>query len=300
MPEQDKLAELEASGAVLDRHNFEVWNKHLAYKMENLRAANMDTISGGNVLDFGCGPGSYGILLGLKNNVVGVDIAMQAVRQARDRAKQFRSNFNPICGDGESLCLRPNSLDLCLSGWAIHHLPSVKQITREFYELLKPNGLLLIVEPNEDSFGMRFARFFEDFMRGIVIKSGLDTPNRTTHTNQEYQEALKTSGFHVLSVFTHYNGETSEIPRDVGFAKGMALRTMVYARHISLWFSTHVLRDGAEIFFIARKPSDSPLDSGNIWLTSPPNASQQILNLPNKWFIKGHGATQRGLKSTVD
>jgi SAM-dependent methyltransferase len=253
MSEQDKFAEIEASGAVLSRYGFEVWNKHLAYKKENLRAAGLDAISDANILDFGCGPGTFGIILGQKNNVVGVDIARRAVEQARDRAKQFHSNFNPICGDGERLCLRSNSLDVCLSGWAIHHLPDVERVAREFYELLKPNGLVLIIEPNEDSFGMRFARFFEDKMRRVVVKSGLDTPNRATHTNQEYADALTASGFRIVTVFTHYNGEKSEIPRDTSFVKGVALRTMIYARHLVLWLSTHALGEGPEIFFIARK-----------------------------------------------
>lgn len=251
--EQDKLAEMQASGDVLNRYDSELWGKHFSYKVENLRAAKLDTLSGAFVLDFGCGPGTFGVILGQKNNVIGIDIARQAVEQTRDRAKKFHSSMDVVCGDGEELCLRGGSFDVCFSGWAIHHLPHVENVARSFYELLKPGGTCVIIEPNENAFGMRAARFFEDRIRGLILKSGLDTPNRTTHTKQEYIDALKAAGFKIEAVFTHYNGEKSEIPKDIGHLKGMALRTMIYVRHLLLWFSARVMRDGADIFFIARK-----------------------------------------------
>jgi len=253
MSEQDKPAEIQASGTVLSRFDFEVWDRHLACKEDNLRAAKLDTISGASILDFGCGPGTYGILLGKRNYVVGVDIAKQAVEQARNRAKLFHSNFDAILADGERLGFRIDSMDVCFSGWAIHHLPNVEYIIKQFHEYLKPNGLAVIVEPNEDSLGLRIARFFEDRLNGLILKYELDTPNRTTHKKLEYLDALGASGFEIVTVFTHYNGDKSEVPNDVHGISAIALRLVIEIRHMILLFSTHVLRDGAEVFIIARK-----------------------------------------------
>ena len=252
---QDKRAEVRASGEVLKRYDQNIWNKHLRFKVDNLKAAKLDILKNATILDFGCGPGTFGVILGKQNNAIGIDIARLAVEQARDRAKAFGSNFDVVEGDGEKICFRQSSFDVCFSGWAIHHLPSVKEVVSELQSLLKPNGLLVVIEPNEDSFGLRLSRFIEDRFRGMVLKSGLDTPNRTTHTNREYLEAIESCGFQDISTFTHYNKEKAELPNDLSKSKRFALKSMIEIRHVLLLFSAKVLGQGSEVFFIARKPS---------------------------------------------
>jgi 2-polyprenyl-3-methyl-5-hydroxy-6-metoxy-1,4-benzoquinol methylase/glycosyltransferase involved in cell wall biosynthesis len=249
---QNKRAEQAASGDTLMRLDEGIWQSHDRYKEDDLRAANLLGEKGKMILDFGCGPGTLGAVLARKNTVFGFDIAAQAVRVAVRRARSERLDFSGAIMDGEFQGFAPAKFDIALSAWALHHFPDLKVPLGQLSKCLKPGGRLVVIEPNETALSQRVSRVVENRLRLLVLSSGLDTPNRTTHTRDEYTDALRDAGFKVVQVFSHYNGERPEIPNDISGGRRVALELLISIRRIVFtigsWFGS-----GAEIFIIANR-----------------------------------------------
>jgi SAM-dependent methyltransferase len=249
---QDKRAEEIASGMILERFHAGTWEKQDPFKRDNLAVVGILEEKDKFILDFGCGPGTYGVILGRKNSVVGIDLAKEAVRQAQFRAKKERSDFQGVIMDGDFQAISPNSFDICLSAWALHHFPDLNLPMRQICNALKLGGKIIIIEPNEASVPQRISRFIEDRSRQLVLSSGLDTPNRTTHLLTEYITALQENGLEIIRSFSHYNGEKAVLPDDVLGLKRLLLNLAVSGRHILFTLSS-VFGSGAELFLVARK-----------------------------------------------
>jgi SAM-dependent methyltransferase len=253
MKHQDKVAEMEASGTTLNRFDSSVWNAHLPYKTRSLEMAGLSHISEKTILDFGCGPGTFGVILGLRNRLIGVDIAIQALREAIGRADSYHSDFQAVRVDGEVLCFRPASFDIVFSGWALHHLPEIEPIITAFAQLLKPGGLLVIIEPNEGALVQKISRFIENHLNRQILEAGLDTPNRTTHTREEYVATVERSGFTILNTFSWYNGEGPELPKDIRGLRRLALLFLTNARRALFWLSNSISGAGPEMYLQAQR-----------------------------------------------
>ncbi len=148
------------------------------------------------ILDAGCGPGTYGIILAEQENVrvLGVDISKTAIRKAQDRTVNKR-DFDPIEGDLEFLPLKDATFDVVFVGWTLHHFPSLETVCRELCRVLKPGGTIAVVEPNEANLAMQVSRLVEDVLSRVILKIGWDTLNRATHTYENYIQELERCGF---------------------------------------------------------------------------------------------------------
>lgn len=102
--------------------------------------------SGFHVLDYGCGPGSYTILLaelvGKSGKVYALDIHPLALRSVqRIASRKQLTNIELIlsrCGTG----LPDNSLDVIIFYDTLHSLNEPDEVLGELYRVLKPDGLL--------------------------------------------------------------------------------------------------------------------------------------------------------------
>lgn len=161
------------------------------------------------VLDAGCGPGTYGIILAREGGTVaGIDISYHTVQVADRRARQKAARFLPTVGDLEALPFKESTFDVCFCGWTLHHFPDPEAIVAGLKRVLRPGGRIALVEPNESNLAMRLSRFVEDFppMRKWILTAGWDTPNRTVHRHHAYIEALKRQGFVGISVRSSFPG----------------------------------------------------------------------------------------------
>lgn len=182
------------------------------------RKKHLDLLHGsfipkGLILDAGCGPGTYGIILGEAGaRVMGIDISSQAVAVAKERARRKAVNFAPLLGDLESLAARNDSFDVCFCGWVLHHLPDIRPALSELTRVLKPGGRILIVEPNESNLAVRLSRLVEGLARRWILKAGWDTPNRSAHLHNHYVAVLEELGFTDIQVNSCFGGGLSPLP----------------------------------------------------------------------------------------
>jgi 2-polyprenyl-3-methyl-5-hydroxy-6-metoxy-1,4-benzoquinol methylase len=103
---------------------------------------------GDRVLDVGCGEGWFCAALAEAGvvNVVGVDVAAEAIRRARARHPQLRFE---VCGESE-LPGGDCSFDVIWLGEVIEHVRDGLGLLAECARVLGPGGRLLLTTPDHD------------------------------------------------------------------------------------------------------------------------------------------------------
>ena len=104
----------------------------------------------GRVLDNGCGVGYILERFG-PDNAVGMDLSMNMLRHAAKRFDKL------VLGSSQQLPFKANTFDIVFCRGLLHHLPDPELGIREIHRVLRPNGQVVIVDPN-DSFLSRLPR----------------------------------------------------------------------------------------------------------------------------------------------
>jgi ubiquinone/menaquinone biosynthesis C-methylase UbiE len=106
----------------------------------------LDIKPGFNILDYGCGPGSYTTvaaqLVGETGKVYALDIHPLAIQKVKNLAKRKGlTNIETIqsdCATG----LKDESIDIVFLYDVIHGLSELDAVLKELYRVLKPSGIL--------------------------------------------------------------------------------------------------------------------------------------------------------------
>ncbi|MDI6808602.1 MAG: class I SAM-dependent methyltransferase [Candidatus Eisenbacteria bacterium] len=104
--------------------------------------------SGKNVLEYGCGAGSYAFPLANRGaSVVGIDISKEAIEIASSRAKEEGLDKVVFAVmDAEATQFEDNSFDMVCGTAILHHL-RVDRALNEIVRVLKPEGKAVFIEP---------------------------------------------------------------------------------------------------------------------------------------------------------
>ena len=103
--------------------------------------------SRGDVLDVGCGVGTYaGVLAAAGARVTGVDSSLPAARAAARRAQDASAPFAVVAGDASKLPFDGASFDLVIAVTALCFVGSPAQAVREIARVLRPGGRLVVGE----------------------------------------------------------------------------------------------------------------------------------------------------------
>lgn len=99
-------------------------------------------------IDLGCGSGQVALPLAPRGCfVLAVDLSAGAIELLKKRAaKQGLANVHALTQPIEGFDLAPQSVDLVVSNYALHHLRDgdKKEVVRMSYEWLRPGGQLVI------------------------------------------------------------------------------------------------------------------------------------------------------------
>ena len=99
------------------------------------------------VLDIGCGPGTISKdLLGISEEVQGIDISGDMVRIAREKFKEpeLCSRIHFDLGDAENLKFPNNHFDAVFCLGVLRYLDSWENGLKEIYRVLKPDGVIVV------------------------------------------------------------------------------------------------------------------------------------------------------------
>ena len=101
------------------------------------------------VLDAGCGPGFFSVLLSRDgNDVTGIDGSEGMLSHARENAAAFGVSPRLIRGDFGNLPFEDNCFDLVISRNVTHIIREHLRVYGEWLRVLKPGGVLLIFDAN--------------------------------------------------------------------------------------------------------------------------------------------------------
>jgi SAM-dependent methyltransferase len=102
---------------------------------------------GGDVLEYGCGPGTYSFFLAAAGcNVTGIDISEVALAQARERAERERLTITFRQMDAERLEFADNTFDTVCGVAILHHL-DLRKAFSGLARVLRPGGRAVFMEP---------------------------------------------------------------------------------------------------------------------------------------------------------
>ncbi len=100
------------------------------------------------VADLGCGTGTLSLLLASEggHSVSGVDFSAEMIRRAREKGDRTIPKPAFIVADAADPPLAAGSFDVVLSRHVLWAMPDPAAALRNWIELLKPNGMLILIE----------------------------------------------------------------------------------------------------------------------------------------------------------
>ncbi|MFQ5805758.1 MAG: class I SAM-dependent methyltransferase [Phycisphaerae bacterium] len=108
------------------------------------------------MLDVGCGTGSLLALTARDERaelLVGVDYAKEMVRRAADKFanSEYAGKLHAVQGDAERLPFDDRMFDVVTCCNSFHHYPHQAEAVREFRRVLRPGGLLVLIDGFRDN-----------------------------------------------------------------------------------------------------------------------------------------------------
>ena len=107
---------------------------------------------GQTVLDVGCGPGAFSIVMakmvGESGKVIAVDVQEEMLQIVREKAARqgLESRIFTHKSDSDRMGIS-EKVDFALAFYMVHEVPNAEAFLKEVASALKPRGKLLVVEP---------------------------------------------------------------------------------------------------------------------------------------------------------
>lgn len=166
-------------------------------------SCSLDNVKIKSAMEFGCGTGliSFNLVDKIENLTL-IDNSEEMIQIVNKKASNFGfENVKSICGNINDMKIN-ETYDAIYSSMSLHHIVNVKNIIRKLYALLNDNGVLCIVDLDEED--GRFHKNEEGF-------------NGHNGFNQQWlKEVVEEVGFKNITSRTFYNGRKNidgeEIP----------------------------------------------------------------------------------------
>jgi ubiquinone/menaquinone biosynthesis C-methylase UbiE len=150
---------------------------------QNILTPDMD------VLDFGCGTGMLTVRLQpFVRSITGVDSSPGMLNILNDKITKLQlSNVKTMLVDIEKGQKLTGNYQLVLSSLTLHHIPEIKPVLAQFYQVISPRGYLCVADLDmddgrfhEDKTGVFHSGFDRAVMRKYFSEAGFDNIKDTT------------------------------------------------------------------------------------------------------------------------
>jgi SAM-dependent methyltransferase len=129
------------------------WDQHSSAGLTEVTAAVLGAADAGpqtRAVDLGCGTGQLSLPLALAGaHVLAVDVSSGMIRRLQSEARQRQATtLEALALPIEELVLPPESVDLVISSYALHHLRNADKarLVSAAYEWLRPGGRLVVAD----------------------------------------------------------------------------------------------------------------------------------------------------------
>lgn len=115
----------------------------------------LDALTAGDrlILDIGCGTGQFAerVLRRFPDtHVVGLDLSDQMLSRCQERHQQADGRLHRVQADSERLPFADDTFDVVTCAHSFHHYPRQEVVVAEMHRVLRPGGLLMIVDGDRD------------------------------------------------------------------------------------------------------------------------------------------------------
>jgi SAM-dependent methyltransferase len=221
----------------------------------NTRALMSDLLSpwlttNQRILDAGCGPGGNGAWLRSHGQVLGVDVAGEALEFVRAR----RAETTPVCASAEQLPFEDGAFDVAVGITLLYTVHDDVAALGELARVLRAGGAVLLLEPAFESLrrahdvtvhGRRRYRRHE--LAGLAVRSGLRVRRAT------YAYSFLAPPAAVLAVLERRG---TRAPRETGSDVDRRSLDQVFAplaRAERRWLNQHDVPVGTSVVVVATR-----------------------------------------------
>lgn len=116
---------------------------------------------GQTVADIGCGPGFFSVALaemvGEEGRVWAVDLQPQMLAKVKVTAERLDIQSRMVLHQCQENSLNiEEKMDFALAFWMVHEVPSARKFFDDIVNILKPNGLFMLIEPKVHTNAAKF------------------------------------------------------------------------------------------------------------------------------------------------
>ena len=216
---------------------------------QKLIAAQVGQRQGLEVLDCGCGPAFFTILLSRAGyRVTSIDAADGMLEKARRNVEEYGVDAQILEMDCHALSFPDNSFDLVVSRNVTHALLDHVQVYKEWLRVLKPGGVLLIFDANWH-LPLSSEAWFKETMereRKCIEVYGSDFSGNTSFDEDRSRKFYESE--------RHRLGDLLRPDWDCGILQAMEYQEISYDRDITgpLWDEKEKLIYGHTPMFMIR------------------------------------------------
>ncbi len=139
-------------------------------------------------------------------DIIGVDFAEKMLERGLKKIKGRR--IYPIHGDGSRLPFKDNTFDAVSIAFGIRNFEDMEKGLREFARVLKPNGVLLILEftPNKNPFFNFYTGYLMPFLAKLFMSDGnsykyLHKSVKEFPDGEKFKKIIEKQGFRDVEFF---------------------------------------------------------------------------------------------------
>jgi ubiquinone/menaquinone biosynthesis C-methylase UbiE len=171
-------------------------------------------ISGGKILDVGCGSGQFIEILtgslGSFESVTGVDVDSTALQEARTRFREDAYRF--LQASSQSLPFASGTFDLVSISKALHHVEDDRRTIGEMKRVLRRGGYFLVNEMIRDDLSVPQQSYIHFHHLRSDIDGLIGVSHHYTYHRKNLLELIDLAGLQDLIVREYQPEEASEDP----------------------------------------------------------------------------------------
>ncbi len=203
--------------------------------------------SGKTILDVGCGTGGLcRALVDIGANVTGIDPSQNAIEQAKklgDGATYQVATLNDLDAS-------PNSFDVVIFCTSLHHIPDMAGALRGALNLVKPDGKIIVLEPQTDDPLYPVYCWLDDEKQvqieaqaaiSTLIEAGNLTRCKTHYLNKKYRYACLDHLIDDMMEVDESRTLSNEARDKMAVAFGAAIQQDAEGQYIDHWYRLDVL-----------------------------------------------------------
>lgn len=205
---------------------------------------------GRNILDAGCATGEFAIRIKkIKTNIKisGIDLNNKFINIAATTGIYNKVICENI--EKENVFMK-NEFDTIVCLNLLHHFPNIQNVINNCWRWLKPNGFLIIIDPNGSNLILKISYFIRLLMSKFVRDNYCASPNESHKTIGTFVKAL--GNYNIVKI----ESLEDSLPYPIRFFPFSLMNTLVYTRKKLLDFYKKlpfIKYGGCGLLIIARK-----------------------------------------------